>query len=47
MARGFTSVQERADKTVFQEIYPVIMAIDRGDFDERVPDMLSQTGHRH
>jgi hypothetical protein len=42
MARGFASLRERADQTVFQEIYPVVMAIDRGDFDERVPDMPSR-----
>jgi hypothetical protein len=33
------NIRERADRTVFQEIYPPIIAIDRGDFDDRVPEM--------
>ena len=35
VARGLTLLREKGDETVFQEIYPVIIAIDRGDFDER------------
>jgi hypothetical protein len=33
------NIRDRADRTVFQEIYPPIVAIDRGDFDNRVPAM--------
>lgn len=38
-AAAVRNIRERSDRTVFQEIYPPIMAIDRGDFDESVPVM--------
>ena len=41
-AVALKNIRERADRTVFQEIYPPIIAIDRGDFDDRVPEMPPQ-----
>jgi hypothetical protein len=38
-AVALKNIRERSDRTVFQEIYPPIIAIDRGDFDDRVPEM--------
>jgi hypothetical protein len=46
MAKGLTLLRERADQTVFQDIYPVVMAIDRGDLDKNVPDMPSRARNR-
>lgn len=44
-AKALTLLREKADQTIFQEIYPAIMAIDRGDFDEELPDMPSRAGN--
>jgi hypothetical protein len=45
-ARALTMLREKADRTVFQEIYPPIMAIDRGDCDEEVPGRPSRAGNK-
>jgi len=45
-ARALTMLREKADRTLFQEIYPPIMAIDRGDFDDELPKIPSRAGKR-